>query len=492
MSQTVPIFAWRKLTTPIDLDMHIIFQRSNTLPSHPDFHLVRHTTGNRLFEVKTGRLLELEAQLLDSWEAAIVSGNSSELAAIGAKVGATTGALSNMEVHRTAAVQSLSLAIAQSCNLGCTYCYAEQGTFGEHRNNMSLDVAKASVDRLFQDAPLGQRITLAFMGGEPLFNRMVLHKTTAYAAQQAENLGRRIAFAITTNATLIRNDDVDLFQKYCFTVTVSIDGIGIVNDQLRPYVSGKGTYERIKKSLGLLFSVSDRKFKVLARVTVTPKNLDLLASLRGLLDLGFDSVQFSPILSSPTGMDQMMRQNLELMLKQLVRCGEIFRFGFENKQLVPITNVLATLKRIHFYQREVYPCGAGGGYMGVSAQGDLYACHRFINDDDGYMGNVEIGVDLDNQSQWLASRHLTSQGVCNTCWARHLCSGSCHHEVINRGRPACDYIRGWLYYCLGLYADLMASDPVALRLLLGDKNASGEVEETLRARGEISHAATHH
>ena len=28
------------------------------------------------------------------------------------------------------------------------------------------------------------------------------------------------------------------------------------------------------------------------------------------------------------------------------------------------------------------------------------------------------------------------------------------HEVIHRGRPACDYIRGWLHYCLEAYLRL--------------------------------------
>jgi len=28
-----------------------------------------------------------------------------------------------------------------------------------------------------------------------------------------------------------------------------------------------------------------------------------------------------------------------------------------------------------------YPCGAGAGYLGVSADGDLAACHRFVGDD---------------------------------------------------------------------------------------------------------------
>jgi uncharacterized protein len=31
--------------------------------------------------------------------------------------------------------------------------------------------------------------------------------------------------------------------------------------------------------------------------------------------------------------------------------------------------------------------------------------------------------------------------------------------VLNRERRACDYIRGWLHYCLGAYARLSAVRP---------------------------------
>ena len=40
-----------------------------------------------------------------------------------------------------------------------------------------------------------------------------------------------------------------------------------------------------------------------------------------------------------------------------------------------------------------------------------------------------------------------------------MCGGGCHHEVISRGRPACDYIRGWLHWCLGAYARLTVARP---------------------------------
>jgi len=35
-------------------------------------------------------------------------------------------------------IRALSLAIAQKCNLGCAYCYAQQGEFGAPAKNMSL------------------------------------------------------------------------------------------------------------------------------------------------------------------------------------------------------------------------------------------------------------------------------------------------------------------------------------------------------------------
>jgi uncharacterized protein len=51
------------------------------------------------------------------------------------------------------------------------------------------------------------------------------------------------------------------------------------------------------------------------------------------------------------------------------------------------------------------------------------------------------------------------QEPCRSCWARYLCGGGCHYEVIHRGRPACDYIRGWLDYALGAYVRLSAQRP---------------------------------
>jgi uncharacterized protein len=95
----------------------------------------------------------------------------------------------------------------------------------------------------------------------------------------------------------------------------------------------------------------------------------------------------------------------------------------------------------------------------VAADGALAACHRFVGDSEAALGSVTAGIDRRRQLRWLDERHVHRQQPCRTCWARYLCGGGCHHEVIARGRPACDYIRGWLHWSIGAYARLSAQRP---------------------------------
>ena len=83
------------------------------------------------------------------------------------------------------------------------------------------------------------------------------------------------------------------------------------------------------------------------------------------------------------------------------------------------------------------------------------------------MGSLDDGIDTSRQADWLATRHVHRQEPCRSCWARYLCGGGCHHEVIGRGRPACDYIRGWLHYCLEAYLRLSAEPEMAGRDFAG-------------------------
>ncbi|MEO8380455.1 MAG: radical SAM protein [Acidobacteriota bacterium] len=355
-------------------------------------------------------------------------------------------------------LRSISLAVAQKCNLACTYCYAQQGDFGGAAKNMPLDVATRSIDLLLGEAAAGERFNVAFLGGEPLVNRAVLRAATEHAASLAAARGALVTFSITTNGTLLVEEDAAFFERHRFAVTVSVDGIGETHDRLRPAKGGRGSFDELVRRVRPLLD-TQRAMQVSARVTVTPRNLALHETLDALIAMGFHSVGFSPMLRAPSGNEEMTLDDLETMLDAMVDCGQAFERALLAGRRYPFANMVNALREIHRGTHRPYPCGAGGGYAGVSADGDLAACHRFVGDAAGAMGHIDRGIDPDRQKTWLHERHVHRQDPCSVCWARYMCGGGCHHEVIERGRPACDYIRGWLDYCLGAYVRLLEGRP---------------------------------
>jgi uncharacterized protein len=428
-------------------------------PSHPrspDLHLFRTENGAHAFVVDGSRLFDIDEQVFASLEAALGGpGLGPLLANLGLRSGAPR--IDDAAPERMA-VRALSLAVAQKCNLGCTYCYAKEGDFGGSPKNMPLQTALAAVDLLLAETEPAERINLAFLGGEPLINRSVLRQTAQYARQRAKSRGQAIGFSITTNGTLVTQDDCDFFDAFGFAVTVSLDGSRTAHDRQRPFKGGRGSFDTIVRRLQPLLA-RQGSMQVTARVTVTPDNLALRETLDELLELGFYSVGFSPMLASPAGAGQMDHGSLNTMLENMVACGEEFERRVTRGQPYAFANLMTALREIHRGTHRPYPCGAGAGYFGVSADGDLAACHRFVGDPAGAMGNLSLGVDRTRQAEWLRSRHVHVQQPCGSCWARYLCGGGCHHEVLAAGRHACDFIRGWLHYCLQAYLRLSASNP---------------------------------
>lgn len=430
-----------------------------TAPRSADAHLIDTGNGFVLFDAEAVQLRTVDQALAGTLDQCLAQGDAGRLAAFAAASGLLNDPPPVSPVPEHVPVKTISLAIAQKCNLGCTYCYAQEGGFGATPENMTSAVARRAIDRLIEGLSSGQRATLVFLGGEPLANRAGFRGATRYAAKKAGAAGVEIDFAITTNATLIRPDDAEFFDAFGFTVTISIDGIGSKHDALRPFKSGRGSYTRAMTGASLLLDRAERRTPVFARVTVTPDNLDLEETLTGLVDAGFDSVQFAPTLSSPTGRGVMDGGTLMTLLDRMIACGEMVESRLQAGSVISFANMTGALRRIHEGSRDAYPCGAGGGYLGVSAEGGYFACHRFVNDESGSMGDVENGPDDAARNRWMTQRHVSQQTPCTTCWARRLCGGSCHYEVIKAGRPACDYIRGWLHYCLGAYARLATNRP---------------------------------
>jgi len=427
-------------------------------PRVPQVHFFDTGESDSLLVVNGSRIFDLEHGLASHLRGAWEAGDAANVGLHLSNLGLDLPAFIDDAPIVSPPLRALSLAVAQKCNLACSYCYAQEGDFGGDAASMPLETAQVSIDTLFADTSPGDRVQVTFLGGEPLANRAVLRSATKYAAHLGRRCQVQTRFSITTNGTLVTPEDAMFFEEYAFSVTVSLDGIGPAHDELRPYKNGQGSYDRVLERIKPLLA-SQRTMQVSARVTVTPQNLALRETLDTLIDLGFHSVGFSPMLSSPTGRGEMAAVELETMLSEMIACGRVFEEALVAGRRYPFLNLVNALQEIHRGTHRPYPCGAGAGYLAVSASGELAACHRFVNDPTGMMGNLEHGVDHDLQNRWLDERHVHRHEPCRSCWARYLCGGGCHHEVIHRGRPACDYIRGWLHYVLQAYGRLLERCP---------------------------------
>lgn len=423
-------------------------------PLSPPYHRFDTEVGKHILLMNGSRIFSISEEIA----ATLDTCNHADAESLLSSLGLSAPAFISDEPPEHQPVRSISLAIAQKCNLACSYCYAQAGSFGGDERDMSPDVAMAAIDVLFADASPGERLNVAFLGGEPLTNRTLLRLCTERASKLAARNNVEIGFSITTNGTLLTASDSEFFERHGFAVTVSLDGLGLINDRLRPFKGGNGSYDRVLANVTPLLAMQQR-MQVSARVTVTPENLYLPETLDAFLGLGFHSVGFSPMLSSPSGTGQMSAFHLQSMLEGMIECGREFEHRILHGERYAFSNMYTALHEIHKGTHRPYPCGAGAGYVGVSAGGALYACHRFVEDEVGRLGEVQSGVDPQRQREWLAARHVHLQEPCRSCWAKYLCGGGCHYEVVHRGRPACDYIRGWLHYCLEAYIHMLEGKP---------------------------------
>lgn len=356
-------------------------------------------------------------------------------------------------------LRALSLNVAQGCNMSCGYCYADEGRFGGQARLMDAAVARAAVERLLSEIAPGADAVLGFMGGEPFLNRRLIHEITPWAAATARARGVRLRFSVTTNATLLTDADAALLAEHRFTVAVSLDGARTENDRHRRLRRGGGAYDRAVAGLARLLEGPARPRHISVRATVTPRGAALPDLLDHLLSLGVDEAGFAPVLVAPNPADAFTEADFDRLLDGMIACGAACKQAILARRRLPFGNFETAMHEIARGSHRPYPCGAAAGYASVSAEGNLFACHRAIDDPAFAIGSLRDGPDRARRASFLAGRHVLNQQPCAGCWARFLCGGGCHHEVIARGRPGCDYIRGWLDFCLGAYVELATAAP---------------------------------
>lgn len=347
--------------------------------------------------------------------------------------------------------RSLVLMITQQCNLRCIYCYGVNGEYN-HKGIMDEKIALKSVDYFLQYA-YGKHYNICFFGGEPLLNFKVIKAVVAYARELEERQGITFGFSMTTNATLINEEIEEFIIKNRINTTISIDGTKETHDSNRFYSDHKGCYDNVIKNTQKL-----RKSGLLiARMTVSSKNLNIFDNVEHLIDLGFKEVAWALALNliDKNDIDYIIKEQNKLV-KRVEDCIKAEDYVRAKKY----TTIYRTLKKFSTDGISTKGCGAGNNIMTINIDGNVYPCHRFVGDDKMKLGNINSAESCYNP-EFYENIGVGSFKQCENCIARNTCAGGCVNENYEYCEDLkvspyekCKYYKALTKECLQLYLKL--------------------------------------
>ncbi|MBV9745546.1 MAG: SPASM domain-containing protein, partial [Acidobacteriia bacterium] len=305
---------------------------------------------------------------------------------------------------------------------------------------------------------------------ETLLNFPLLRTSVDYARRRSAEASKQVDFSLTTNATLLNEEVIDFLSDSRVGVTVSIDGDQELNDRMRVFHDGRGSYDVILPKIKMLLARHHTN-SIGARVTLSSGVTHVRRIYEHLTgEVGFDAVGFSPATANPNRLYNIGPQKMSSILGGFEELAWEYRDLAVSGRQHGFTNASDTLKELHSGISKAYSCGAGLGLLGVGTAGDINLCHRFVDSPVGKMGHVnQGGIDHKARQTFLETHHLGARYDCHTCWARPVCAGGCYHEAfVHYGDTSaanlhyCDWIRGWNDLCLRIYGEISVRNPAFL------------------------------
>lgn len=327
-------------------------------------------------------------------------------------------------------VQSLALHLVHDCNLRCTYCYGDGGSYGGVRKPMSEEVAMQAVDFLIKNSQDLEQVNITLFGGEPLLNMPLIHKIVEYCKVKEKETGKKITLSTTTNATLLNEETRTYLNENNISVGISIDGPREIHDSCRVNVEGNGSFDYMIHNTEKL--LEERDGRVTARITVTRNCLEIDRIMRYIEKMGFRKVNVAFVSGEDDSPITIKQEDFIKIGKEYEKIAERMYEALKND--IPFYNNIfySHLRQLNKKFPMLYSCGAGRKYFAVDPDGNLYICHRFVGKDEYKVGNVFGTINREKVGE-VAYAYVEHKDECKSCWARYLCAGGCFYNSYENG-----------------------------------------------------------
>ncbi|MBI2263629.1 MAG: SPASM domain-containing protein [Armatimonadetes bacterium] len=373
----------------------------------------------------------------------------------------------------TVPVGRIILANTMRCNLACTYCYNnfDFNLYSPEEKDMSMATFLRLVDFFERSGKETPSYELYFIGGEPLIKPEILEAGGKWG-ERLRKRGKSLSMAVTTNATLLRREIIDLCTRYKIGLKLTLDGDRDEHDCNRLFPDGTGSFERILKNLPDFFSRYDNPYKYVATTIDTLKS-DLEGRIVRLTAMGFNVIDLTELYDAKGAKETDSEAKLTEMYRGKYRGAFEFLYLKARSRaylrIIPLSDIV---RNIHARKPSFSRCRAGIDSLAVSPEGAVYACHHFYGDKRFLLGMIEdSAIEGDKLAPYRVP--VENRPECSSCWARLLCGGPCYHrslaasgEAFGCNRMECIRRKAMIIEAMRFYIKLRNEDEDSLRWLV--------------------------
>lgn len=336
-------------------------------------------------------------------------------------------------INRKKVVKALCLHVAHDCNLKCKYCFAAQGDFGGSKEMMSFEVGKKAIDYLIANSANRKNLEIDFFGGEPLMNFDVVKQLVEYGRSIEKQYNKNIRFTITTNGILLDDEKIEYINEHMHNAVLSLDGRKDINDNMRPTLNNKGSYDVILPKFKKLVKGRSKDKYYYIRGTFTRENLDFAKDVMHFAEEGFELTSIEPVVDTEDNPYALREEDLPKVFDEYEKLAVEYADMLKSGKDFKFFHFIVDLNQGPCVIKRVTGCGAGNEYLAITPNGDIFPCHQFVGNDDYKLANImdeEIILPKEITNSFRDA-HVYSKEDCKKCWNKFYCSGGCHANATN-------------------------------------------------------------
>jgi uncharacterized protein len=312
---------------------------------------------------------------------------------------------------------NFTLSLTHDCQFRCTYCYAGD----KIKKIMPKETIDKSIEFLFTHE--FEKLEFGFFGGEPLLEWEKIIYATKKIEEIASQKNIKTNRTITTNGTLLTEENVKWLKENLFYMVISLDGNELMHNTHRKYANGAGTFKDVINGLkNLQKYYKNKEYSI--NLVVTPQNVKYLSdSVKYLyLEHNIEDIAIADDLYSDWDDYAQIWEN------EYKKIGDFYIEMFRKDKFIKISFIEDKIATgIKGGYDACKTCSFGENEVIVAPSGNLYPCERLIgndNDQEMIIGNVFNGYDIKKKFNLLKLRGNTNE-ECKTCELKPRCMNFC-------------------------------------------------------------------